>query len=254
MSGTLGHLNIGGGGASLPQPVVRIVTGNDMASGAHDRTFVGGLTKPQWDAIKDKAPEIWLYRYKSSYMPKTSPHSGYGYDNTRGYVHPSSTIAGVVSGRNYSGGAHNTRGGVAPPPRQTEWVVTDHNRYDAEFQPELWFMASGGGMLTYPIQPIATANGSEHNLIGLSGQHTMNTGTRPNEFIPGFCNSGQTRGTQSQWFAFAYTVQDEEDPRNRIIGPLSEPVNAIIWPHVKVNYGTCFPRYDRGRKIKLRHM
>jgi hypothetical protein len=107
--------------------------------------------------------------------------------------------------------------------------------------------------LTFPIQAVATATGSEHNLIGRSGQSGQNIGTTPRNDIPAFCGSSRTRGTQSQWFAFAYTVEDETDPRNRIIGPLSEPINAKIWPHVKLNYGTCFPRYDRGRKIKIAH-
>lgn len=238
----------------LPQPVVRIVKGNDLVVGAHDRTFAGGLTKPQFDAIKDLNPQIWLFRYKTAYTPHTNPNSGYRYDNTRGYIHPSDLSAGPVSGRNYSGGNHNTRGGPPVPPRQTEWNVTRDNFYDAEFQPELWFLSSSGGIHTFPIQAIATATGAEHNIIGRSGQSGQNTGSYPSEGLPGFCGSGRTKGTQSQWFAFAYTVTDEVDPRNRIIGPLSEPVNAKIWPHVKVNYGTCLPRYDRGRKIKLAHI
>jgi hypothetical protein len=231
--------------------VVRIVKGDDRASGRHDRVYVGGMQKPQYEAVKELNPQIWLFRYKTGYNPNVGPNPQSHLDRTRGYVHPSDTSLVIVTGRNYSGGSHNTRLGGQAPSRASEWSVTGPLLYEAIFLPELWFLTTGNSLHSYPIQPIATATGDEHLLIGKSGQSGQNTGARPTKEWPAFCDSGRTKGVQSQWFAFAFTIQDTTDPRNRLVGPLSEPVNAKIWPKIKVNYGTCLPRFDRGRKIRI---
>lgn len=252
MSGTSSSLT-DGKGSGLPQPMIRIIRGGPT-SGAHDRVEAGGLTDPAFDAIADLEPQLWLYRYKRGFYSKSSQHSGYSYDNVRGYVHPSHWTGAIVGGRKVGGGSHTTRGGGPIPARSTEWVVTAAHRYDAMLEPELWFLNNNTLPLTYPIQPIATATGNEHGLIGRSGQHGRDTGTYPTTGEPGFCGSSQIKGTHAQWFAFAYAVRDMEgDSRDYVVGPLSEVVRAEIWPRVKVNYGTCLPRADRGRKIRLRH-
>jgi hypothetical protein len=196
-------------------------------------------------------PQIWLYRYKRGFMARTDPHSGYNYDNTRGWVHPAHWVGGTVSGRNLGGGAHSSRGGLVGVDRPTEWSLSNANRYDAVFEPNLWFLTQGAAsQLSYPIQPIPGASGAEVYNIGPSGQGTNDTGTRHDILKDGFCGSSQTKGVQRQWFAFACVVETE--PGKFIRGPLSEPISASIWPKVKTNYSTP-PLYSRGRKIRLLH-
>lgn len=251
MSGTLAALE-SSGGLSIPKPRVRILT-NGIDSGKHDDIEIGGITAPEWEAIKDKSPQIWLFRYKRGHSPTVGRgmHSGYRYDNTRGYVHPSNWVAGVNIGRNVGGGAHTSRNGSVIPNRQTEWNMTDAHRYDAVFDPEFWFLNNNTQEYSWPILSVTAVTGFEHTKIGQSGQGGNNTGTYPNP-VPGFCNSTRTRGTQIQYFAFAIAIKDVQDSRNYLIGPLTEPVQASIWPKVKVAYN-CPVLVDKGRKIKVRY-
>jgi hypothetical protein len=254
MSGTQSNLENSSTSVDIPEPLIRIVKGNDQTSGDHDKLWVGGLTDPEYKALQPYKPQIWLYRYKQGWRPKSGPNSGYILDNTRGYVHPSQWLGGAqVSGTKYSGGAHNTRGGGPIPDRQSEWDVTGAWRYDAFFEPEKWFLNSQTQAYAWPIQALAGATGDEHLTIGKSGQSGNDTGTFPRTDSHFFCDSSQTKGTQRQYFAFAYTIKPTKNSRNRIVGPLSQIIVADIWPRVKVNYGTCLPNFDRGRKIRLRH-
>jgi hypothetical protein len=251
MTGTLASLDTQGG-ASLPQPVVRLVNGGDGIA-THDRAYVGGISHPQFDAIRDMKPQIWLFRYKRGFTNTSGPHSGYSYDKRRGYVHPAHFVGGAQSGRHVGGGGHTTRNGGAIPDRPTEWTLTDDHRYDAVFEPELWFLNSQTNPYAWPIVPLATATGIEHTTIGQSGQSGNDTGTYPDAQSRAFCGSTRTKGTQVQWFAFAVVVDDPADSRCKIIGPLSEPLRAAIWPKVQVGYGACPITADKGRKIRLRH-
>lgn len=256
MSGTSGSILSGKGGISLPQPVVRLVMGNNHPAlpGMHDAAYVGGMTDPEFEAVQDRSPQIWLFRYKMGHNPKYDPHNtGYMHDKRRGYVHPSNWDGTAVGVRKVGGGGHHFRNGGTAQKRPSEWDVTKAHRYEAVFQPELWFLDRNSNPYSFPIQQVATSASDEYTMIGNSGQHGNFSGANPNHTQPGFCGSSQTGGVQKQWFAFAYAIKDTTDTRNYIIGPLSEVVEAVIWPKIKVNYGGCLPKFDRGRKIRLMH-
>jgi hypothetical protein len=231
------------------------VAGSDHQSafGSHDLAYVGGMTDSEFEAVANLNPQIWLYRYKRGYMARTDPHSRYQLDNTRGWVHPSHWVSGaVIAGRNFGGGRPDSRfNGAVKSDRPSEWVLTNSNRYDGVFDPSVWFTATDGvNPLKFPVQPIPGSNGTEVYSIGKSGQGSNNTGDVFDITDPKFMCTSQTKGVQKQWFAFAYVTEPE--PGKFIQGPMSNALQASVFPKVKANYATP-PLYARGRKIKLLH-
>jgi hypothetical protein len=253
MSGTAGSLSVAAGGINIPQPRVRIYKGSDLPNdfGQHDRVVAGGLTDPEFDAIKDMQPAIWLFRYKRGYnATRASLVPGFNYDNTRGWVHPSDNSGIPTNGRKVGGGGHAARNGAVLPARMTEWSLTAAHEYSKSFDPELWFQDIFTNQYTYPIMDIATATPNGASIIGMSGQSGNNTGANPNADSIGFCDSSRTRGVQVQRFAFAVAVVSPDDPREYLIGPMSPHVKCEIWPRLKVAHSGFGVQYSRGRKIR----
>jgi hypothetical protein len=253
MSGTSASVNRNKGGIVLPVPKVRIHVNGD-ATGAHDMVQAGWMNKAEYKLVKGMNPRVFLLRYKRGQNPTRShlQHSGYPYNNDRGWVHPADFSGSIVtSGRNYSGGDHTSVQGATLPVRASEWAVTDDSRYDAEFNPELWFLNTSAKVYTYPIVPLASSSASDPYLIGQSGQGKQDTGAYINQSARYMCGSTKTIGVQTQFFAFMFAVQDQADKRNWITGPMSQPIRADIWPKVQVNY-PCRKFNDRGRKIAVR--
>jgi hypothetical protein len=243
MSGTGASKRGGSGGLAIPQPNIRIQT-LGQGAGSHDRVWAGGMTNAEFAALEGREISLWLLRYKRGYRSSQAPHSGYQYNNTQGFVHPSNWLAGGNTGRNVGGGKHTTRQGGTIPDRQTEWVVTAPHHYDAEFKPENWFLDNSASAQSFPI--------SDYTRIGKSGQ----AGKSGAFFSPaiqnnaGSCNRETSFGSQRQVFAFCYAVRDENDRRNWIRGAMSEMVVAEIFPKMKISY--CVAQLGvKGRKIKL---
>lgn len=251
MSGTGGDYANGEntGGVSIPTPRVLIHPGGTQ-SGAHDLVSVGWMNTPDWVALQNHLPEIWLFRYKKGYSPARFPHTGFNFDSDRGWRHPSNGD----SGRKYSGGIHQSRQGATLPVRLSEWLVTRDAFYDATFDPSLWFLDGQGKPQTWPIAPLATASFGDVGNVGQSGQGGNNTGTYVNVDDFGFRSSGHIAGTQRQFFAFAFAIRDDKDDRNRVVGPLSEPIRCDIWPRIRSSYGPCATLADRGRKVRTKQV
>jgi hypothetical protein len=142
------------------------------------------------------------------------------------------------------GGQHTSRSGSTIPDRQTEWLVTAPHFYDAEFQPELWFLDSITKGQAFPI--------SDWPQIGMSGQSGQSSQFNSTQLQSntGSCGREYPRGTQRQVFAFCYAIRDKDDARNFIRGPMSEMIVAEIFPKMKISYCVA-PVARKGRKIKL---
>ena len=250
MSGTGGSY-MQSGGLYIPQPRI-LVHPKGAGAGSHDLVSVGWMQQSEFEALAERAPEIWLFRYKRANSSVPQPHTGYRYDARRGWRHPSDTLNNVnPNGRSYSGGGHNTRQGAAPLQRQTEWRVTKSEFYDATFDASVWFLDSNAKPHTWPIAPIATASANDIDRLGASGQKKNVSAGGRSGTVKSFYSDTFTPCTQSQRFAFAFAVRDDNDPRNRIIGPMSEVIRADIFPRIKVQYD-CPAFADRGRKVRLR--
>jgi hypothetical protein len=253
MSGTgMNFVGSGSGGSGLSVPLVRILQ-DGSGAGQHDKIQVGWMGKPEFNMHKDNLPFVALWRYKRGFSSGVSHpmHSGYPYDNTRGWVHPSSFDGGVgVSRKRGGGGAHTTRNGAGIRPRPSEWDVTKSEFYDAIFEPELWFLNRDAKPYNWPIQTIASGTAQEFMNVGQSGQSKNNTWASPNESYPMFCGSSATMGVQEQYFAFSFGINDPSDSGYQIYGPMTQAFKAFIWPSVKVKYDKQIFA-DRGRKIKI---
>lgn len=252
MAGTGGSF-MQSGGLYLPTPRV-LVSPRGTAAGDHDRVSVGWMGQAEWDALSETQPEVWLFRYKRGYSPSRLPHTGGTHDHDRGWRHPSdTTLSANPNKRSYSGGGHNSRQGGVIPVRASEWLVSGPNLYVADFQPELWFLDPGANPYAWPIAPLASAGPFDYGLIGKSGQSSTDTGADPNFTQRPIRSASQLRGTQTQYFAFAFAVRDSADPRNRIVGPMTPKIRCDIWPKVQSHYA-CPTFADRGRKVRVRHV
>jgi hypothetical protein len=263
-----GSLSIGGG-LILPQARL-FLNPNGVQSGQHDTVSVGGLTKAEWERLKDLKPFAALLRYKSGYSAGVSRALGngvrYRYDNKRGWVHPASwdgsnDISRVRNGR------HNTRSGSQPPERITERELISNNQYQI-FDLQNWFLDTNNKAYNFPIVRIADINsnwgggngnlngvtfGQEHSALGKNGQGGNRTFAGVNNDRPMFCDSTRTIGNQVQYFAFAIGCNDPDNERQIILGNPSQTIKAEIYPRVLIKYGK--PIYnDRGRKIRLRQV
>jgi hypothetical protein len=249
MSGTNANIQ-SPGMPSLPEPVIRIVP-QGVQAGVHDYAMVGGIGDAQFAAIADFNPRIWLYRYKKGYNAQRAQHTGYVYDNTRGFVHPAHWKEGFAPRKHIGGGGHNARSGASIGDRPSEWPLTVEHRYDAIFNPELWFLDNTTQPHSWPIQPRVGGGPYDYGKVGLSGQSNSNTYSYPDPTKPMFCGSSRTRGAQDQYFAFAVVIDDPNDDRNVIIGPKSHVIRCSIWPKVRVGFGPCGANSDLGRKIRV---